>query len=154
IPVWTADYVLNNYGTGAIMAVPAHDIRDYEFAQTFELPILQVISTDEALPYSGSGSLVNSGAFSGKVYSECKQEFLSSIKAKEKVRYRLRDWLVSRQRFWGAPIPIAYDQDGNDHLLPENQLPVELPTDVDFLPTGQSPLATAKEWKEYIDPQT
>jgi leucyl-tRNA synthetase len=144
IPVWVADYVLNSYGTGAVMGVPAHDERDKEFAQTYRLPIVEVI--DEV------GNLINSGGFSGKKASDSFTEITTSIGGTSKTIYRLRDWLVSRQRFWGAPIPVAYDSNGGEHLIPEESLPVLLPMEVDFKPTGESPLAGLTEWRSYTDP--
>ena len=144
VPVWVADYVLASYGTGAVMAVPAHDERDAEFAAVFNLPVVKVISND--------GILMNSGEFTGKKASESVTAMLKLAGGESTVSYRLRDWLVSRQRFWGAPIPIAYDKDGNEFLIPESELPVELPMDVTFLPTGQSPLTLAEDWRSYTAP--
>lgn len=144
IPIWVADYVIASYGSGAIMAVPAHDERDHEFAETFSLPVVKVI--DEA------GKLVNSGEFSGRHKDEVLDDLLAKVGGQRETTYRLRDWLVSRQRYWGSPIPIAYDAEGNEHLIPENELPVILPHDVEFLPNGQSPLQAATEWKQYTDP--
>jgi leucyl-tRNA synthetase len=153
VPIWIADYVLSTYGTGAIMAVPAHDERDFEFAGTFGLEIVQVIESGESpLPFTAKGILMNSGDFAGKKSEEAVDGILAQIGGERKITYRLRDWLVSRQRFWGSPIPIAYDSQGTEHLLPQDQLPVELPMDVEFLPTGQSPLAIASEWRKYVDP--
>jgi leucyl-tRNA synthetase len=143
IPIWVADYVLMGYGTGAIMAVPAHDQRDYGFAKSHDLPIDQVIEGDE-LPYSGEGKLVNSGEYDGMGSARAREKIVADLAkagiAKEKTNYRLRDWLISRQRYWGTPIPIVYcDKDG---IVPvqEDQLPVVLPEDVEFELTGQSPL--------------
>lgn len=156
IPVWVADYVLGSYGTGAIMAVPAHDERDFEFAQEFGLPIVQVVSTEggDPLPSSGPGMLLNSGEFTGEFCEDAADAIIEKVGGKKTITYRLRDWLVSRQRFWGAPIPIAYDADGREHLLPETELPVELPMDVEFRPTGESPLTQATDWRSYIDKNT
>ncbi|MGI6005506.1 MAG: leucine--tRNA ligase [Christensenellales bacterium] len=150
IPLYTADYVLYSYGTGAVMAVPGHDERDFEFAQKYDLPIERVIAgvdgIDDTLPFtSHDGELVNSGAFSGLSVDEGARAITEELKkqgaADFKVNYRLRDWLVSRQRYWGAPIPIVYcDHCGGAVPVPEDQLPVELPYDVDFTPGGQSPL--------------
>lgn len=150
IPIWIADYVILSYGTGAIMAVPAHDERDYQFAQKFNLPIVQVIEGD-TLPWVEKGRLLNSGKFSGKEPQEIMDYLLEELGAKREITYRLRDWLVSRQRFWGAPIPVIYGEEGEEKVLEEEELPVELPMDVEFLPTGQSPLTLAEKWKEYKD---
>lgn len=154
IPIWIADYVVATYGTGAIMAVPAHDERDFKFAKKFDLPIVQVITSEEALPYSGHGKMQNSSAFDGKPDQEIWDDLLKQIGGKRVTTYKLRDWLVSRQRFWGSPIPIAYDLEGAEHVLPLNVLPVELPQNTEFLPTGQSPLTLATEWKKYSDPDS
>ncbi|MBU6389773.1 leucine--tRNA ligase, partial [Patescibacteria group bacterium] len=154
IPVWIADYVIASYGTGAIMAVPAHDERDFAFAREYGLPIRRVIKSDTPLPHTGAGELIDSGSFSGRDSTAAIPELVKSVGGRLKTTYRLRDWLVSRQRFWGAPIPVVYDQTGGEHLVPEDQLPVTLPMDVEFLPTGQSPLALATDWKRYTDPET
>ncbi len=158
IPMFVADYVLMEYGTGAIMAVPAHDERDYEFAKAFELPIRRVIEgtdpeqsrDDEGLPYSGDGEMVNSDRFDGKHNREAYDEivaWLSSENRGEKaVNYRLRDWLVSRQRYWGAPIPIVYCDECGMVPVPEDQLPVLLPDIEEYAPKGKSPLAAAEDW--------
>ncbi|MBC7811478.1 MAG: leucine--tRNA ligase, partial [Burkholderiales bacterium] len=161
IPVWIADYVMISYGSGAIMAVPAHDQRDFEFARKFGLPIRVVIQPEgEALnadtmpeAYSGEGVMVNSGTFNGTPASNEKGRKNPAINTvidwiaekgigSEAVNYRLRDWLISRQRYWGAPIPIVYPNGDKTHpqTVPDNQLPVVLPDDVQFKPTGQSPL--------------
>lgn len=162
IPIWIADYVMANYGTGAIMAVPAHDQRDFEFARKYDLPIRLVIQpVDEGdatmlqpdmMPqaYSGAGVLINSGAMKGTIVTEDKGRKNPGIakvldwleaegKGKESVNYRLRDWLISRQRYWGSPIPMIYDN-GEIKPVSDEDLPVELPEDVDFMPTGRSPL--------------
>ncbi len=160
IPIWIADYVLITYGTGAIMAVPAHDQRDFEFARAHALPVRVVIQpadSDQSLngadmsqAYEGPGSMVNSGAMNGSQSSWAKGRKNPAInrvidwleetgKGQEAVNYRLRDWLISRQRYWGGPIPMLYD--GDEIIpVPDEDLPVELPEDVDFLPTGRSPL--------------
>jgi leucyl-tRNA synthetase len=152
IPIWIADYVLMTYGTGAIMAVPAHDERDLAFAVKFDLPIPVVIAPPgwDGQPlseaYVGEGTMVNSGAFDGTPTAE--GEAVSKVTAwlEEKgmgegqVRYRLHDWLISRQRYWGAPIPIVYCDACGTVPVPEDQLPVLLPDDVEFMPTGESPL--------------
>ena len=158
IPMFVADYVLMEYGTGAIMAVPAHDERDYEFAKAYDLPIRRVIEgTDpeqakdnEGLPYSGDGTMVNSGRFNGKhnreAYGEIIDWLASEGRGKQAVNYRLRDWLVSRQRYWGAPIPILYCDECGMVPVPEDQLPVLLPDIEEYAPKGRSPLAAAEDW--------
>jgi leucyl-tRNA synthetase len=158
IPMFVADYVLMEYGTGAIMAVPGHDSRDYEFAQKFGLPVRRVIEgvdpeaarDDEGLPYPGDGPMVHSGRFDGKhnreAYEEIVEWLRSEGRGKPSVNYRLRDWLVSRQRYWGAPIPIVYCDKCGTVPVPDDQLPVELPEIEDYAPQGKSPLAAAEEW--------
>ena len=158
IPMFVADYVLMEYGTGAIMAVPAHDERDYDFARTFDLPIRRVIEgtdpdqarDDDGLPYSGDGLMVNSGRFDGKhnrdAYDEIVAWLASEGRGKAAVNYRLRDWLVSRQRYWGAPIPIIYCDRCGMVPVPEDQLPVLLPDIEEYAPKGKSPLAAAEDW--------
>jgi leucyl-tRNA synthetase len=158
IPMFVADYVLMEYGTGAIMAVPGHDGRDYEFAKKFDLPIKRVIEgedpeaarDEEGLPYPGDGPMVNSGRFDGKDNREAYEEIVAWLAADERgrasVNYRLRDWLVSRQRYWGAPIPIVYCEKCGMVPVPDDQLPVELPEIEDYAPQGKSPLAAAEDW--------
>jgi leucyl-tRNA synthetase len=155
IPMYVADYVLMEYGTGAIMAVPAHDERDYDFATTFGLPIRRVIAapdgTDGDLPYQGDGVLVNSNAeFDGMNNREALAAIVAWLdregKGHASVNYRLRDWLVSRQRYWGCPIPIVYCERCGAVPVPEEDLPVELPEIDDYTPKGRSPLAAAEEW--------
>jgi leucyl-tRNA synthetase len=158
IPMFVADYVLMEYGTGAIMAVPGHDSRDYEFAQRFGLPIRRVIGgadeeaarDEQGLPYPGDGPMVGSGRFDGKGNREAYEEIVGWLGAEGRgrpaVNYRLRDWLVSRQRYWGAPIPIVYCERCGAVPVPDDQLPVELPEVDDYAPQGKSPLAAAEEW--------
>lgn len=164
LPVWVSDYVLMNYGTGAVMAVPAHDERDFAFAKQFSLPIRQVVvptlvkgdQTTLNAPYTGPGYLVNSSDLDGKTTSDACDLILAKLGRAGEVRttYRLRDWLVSRQRYWGSPIPIAYRPSGEQVLIPDSQLPVVLPESVSFSEKGDSPLAGADEWKEWVDPVT
>ncbi|MGO9488040.1 MAG: leucine--tRNA ligase [Solirubrobacteraceae bacterium] len=157
IPVYVADYVLMEYGTGAIMAVPAHDERDYDFATTFGLPIRRVIAPvggdgeEGELPYLGDGVLVNSSPeFDGMDNRSALPAIVAWLdregKGHASVNYRLRDWLVSRQRYWGTPIPIIYCEDCGTVPVPADQLPVELPEIDDYMPKGRSPLAAAEEW--------
>ena len=149
IPVFVADYVLMEYGTGAIMAVPAHDERDHEFAVKFDLPIRRVIECGE-LPCSDDGPMVNSGRFDGMHNREAFEAIVdwleSEGKGKRSVNYRLRDWLLSRQRYWGCPIPIVYCERDGMVAVPDDQLPVELPDVEDYAPKGRSPLAAAEDW--------
>lgn len=154
IPVWISDYVLMSYGTGAIMAVPAHDARDFAFAKKYALPIRMVICPDYPAPtcpildeaYEGDGHLVESGEFTGMPMAEAKTAITEHVGGAMEVRYKLRDWLISRQRYWGAPIPIIYCDTCGEQPVPEIDLPVLLPTDVDFRPTGESPLLRSKEF--------
>ena len=154
IPVYIANYVLMGYGTGAIMAVPAHDQRDFDFARKYEIEIKAVIQPedqeqelvgsemDEA--YAGDGHLINSGKYNGlnveDAFDQMAEDFSEAGFVKVETNYRLRDWLISRQRYWGAPIPIVYCDDCGSVAVPEEDLPVELPHDVEFSPTGESPL--------------
>jgi leucyl-tRNA synthetase len=158
IPMFVADYVLMEYGTGAIMAVPGHDSRDYEFARKFGLPVKRVIegsdpevARDEVgLPYPGDGAMTSSGRFDGKHNREAYDEIVAWLEGEGRgrpaVNYRLRDWLVSRQRYWGAPIPVVYCDDCGIVPVPTEQLPVELPEIEDYAPQGKSPLAAAEDW--------
>ena len=158
IPMFVADYVLMEYGTGAIMAVPAHDARDYEFARAFDLPIRRVIEgrddaearDDEGLPYTGDGEMVNSGPFDGQhnraAYEAICDWLASEGRGDRAVHYRLRDWLVSRQRYWGCPIPVVYCETDGIVPVPEDDLPVRLPDVEDFAPKGKSPLAAVDDW--------
>jgi leucyl-tRNA synthetase len=154
IPMWVADYVLMEYGTGAIMAVPAHDERDHEFAQVHGLPIRRVIedpSGSDELPYAGDGPLVNSNPeFDGTPNREALERIVEWLdgegKGRRAINYRLRDWLVSRQRYWGCPIPVVYCEEHGAVAVPADQLPVELPNVTDYKPRGRSPLAAVEEW--------
>ncbi len=143
IPIWVGDYVLMEYGSGAIMAVPAHDERDYAFAQKYELPITQVISAED-LPATDEGYLINSGEYDELDSTTAKERITKALEKNRQgaaaTQYKLHDWLISRQRYWGAPIPIVYCQQCGTVPVPEEQLPVELPENVEFKPTGQSPL--------------
>lgn len=153
-PIWIADYVLASYGTGAIMSVPAHDTRDYDFAKTFGLPILEVIQggdvTKEA--YTEDGIHVNSGFLDGLNVPDGKKAMIAWLEANKvgqaSVNYKLRDWLFSRQRYWGEPFPILWDKSGGHHPLPEEQLPLTLPEVRSYAPsgTGESPLANIHDW--------
>ena len=165
IPIWVADYVLMSYGTGAIMAVPGHDVRDHEFATKFNLPIVQVIRpptpvdiTREA--YDGDGVLINSDFLDDLNVADAKQRILGWLEDQgigtRRIQYRLRDWLFSRQRYWGEPIPVLHRQDGSVIPLPEDSLPLLPPQLDEYRPTetGEPPLARAKDWVGTIDPET
>jgi len=147
IPVYIADYVLAGYGTGAIMAVPAHDERDFAFAQKFGIEVKQVVAGGEELPYAGMGTLISSGKFDGLSSEEAKENIVKEVGGRMTNTYRLRDWSIGRQRYWGVPIPIVYDPEGKAHPVPEEHLPWTLPEDVDFKPTGEAPLAKSAELK-------
>ncbi|MEO8581636.1 MAG: leucine--tRNA ligase [Patescibacteria group bacterium] len=166
VPLYIADYVLMNVGTGVVMGVPAHDDRDFEFATKFKLPIIQVVSYEDKtidrkvaeaeMSFEGPGKLMNSGNFDGlDAWHDGKQKMAEwMIKqgfANWQTTYKLRDWLISRQRYWGAPIPIVYDPSGAAHPVKEEHLPWLLPTDVEFKPTGESPLTYSKEFKERVE---
>ena len=158
IPMFVADYVLMEYGTGAIMAVPAHDQRDFEFAVAFDLPIRQVVAPADGeapegqafVAHSANERLINSGPFSGMNAVEAQQAIVAWLdregKGHPSVSYKLRDWLLSRQRYWGCPIPVVYCERCGIVPVPDSQLPVELPEVEDYQPRGRSPLATAEEW--------
>ncbi len=150
VPVWIADYVLSSYGTGIVMAVPAHDERDFAFANRYGLPIERVIhaktkDTNDSLPFVEYGILENSGEFDGQTSDQAKESITEALRnmgnGEFKINYRLRDWLISRQRYWGAPIPMVYCEHCGEVPVPEKDLPVELPYDVNFTPDGISPLA-------------
>ena len=164
IPIWIADYVLVSYGTGAVMAVPAHDQRDFEFAQKYSLTIREVISPDgrpsaESLKeaYEAPGVMINSAQFDGTSSVEGKEKVIQYFKEKgfgdKKINYKLRDWLISRQRYWGAPIPIVYCDECGEVAVPEEELPILLPEKVDFKGKGTSPLTTAPEFVNTICPK-
>ena len=165
IPIWVADYVLMEYGTGAIMAVPAHDARDFAFAQRYGLPVRTVVvPADGEAEAEGAFSahtenerLVNSGDFSGLPAPEGKQAIIAWLEehalGHAKVGYRLRDWLLSRQRYWGCPIPIVHCESCGAVAVPDDELPVLLPEVEDYVPKGRSPLATAEEWVSVECPQ-
>jgi leucyl-tRNA synthetase len=170
IPIWIADYVLMGYGTGAILAVPAHDQRDFEFARQFDLPIRVVVQppgqtldpTTMTEAWPGEGVMVNSGPLDGVPAGKGEGESVKAAiawleangKGKGAVSYRLRDWLISRQRYWGTPIPMLHLPDGTIKPVPEEHLPVVLPPIEDYLPKGKSPLAAAEHWVNTTDPET
>ena len=161
-PLWTADYALVEYGTGAVMAVPTHDERDFDFAKKYNLPLKVVIQNPENpsdckdAAYVEPGILVNSGEFNGMKNEDAKKAITEkAVKGgygEFKTQYRLRDWLISRQRYWGAPIPIVYCEKCGPQPVPEDQLPVKLPEDVDFKVTGKSPILTSKTFLETTCP--
>jgi leucyl-tRNA synthetase len=165
IPVYMAPYVLMEYGTGAIMAVPAHDARDFEFARRYGLPVREVVRASSGattLPtssYVGDGTLVNSGTFDGlsqrDAFAKIAAELERAGRGKRRVHYRLRDWLISRQRYWGAPIPMIHCPQCGVVPVPDDQLPVRLPDDIDFRPRGdgKSPLATSDAFRRVVCPQ-
>ncbi|MDP6561681.1 MAG: leucine--tRNA ligase [Candidatus Peribacteraceae bacterium] len=161
MPIWVSDFVLGGFGTGAVVGVPGHDMRDFEFATQFDLPIVRVVvasdgdtsditSVDQV--QEKEGTMVNSEFLDGMEIMKAKEKIMDHLEkegwGKKITTYRLRDWSVSRQRYWGAPIPIVYDPEGNPHPIPEEHLPWELPRDVDFKPTGTAPLAQSKELVE------
>lgn len=165
IPIWIADYVLMTYGTGAIMAVPAHDQRDFEFARQFGLEVLPVIQPEDSDPVDGKamqealphyGVMVNSGPLDGTPAEEAVKKTIAYLEKKKvgeaAVGYRIRDWLISRQRYWGAPIPMVYCETCGIQPVPEDQLPVELPDDIEWRPTGESPLKFHPTWKHTTCP--
>jgi leucyl-tRNA synthetase len=162
IPIWVADYVLYGYGTGAIMAVPAHDERDWEFAKKFDLNIVHTYDQEGAKPdswYNGEGIIKNSGIYNGSTTNEMRDKVVADLAEKklavEKVNYKIHDWLISRQRYWGAPIPMIHCASCGVVPVPENQLPVELPELDDYSPSGdgKSPLAKSKNWLEVDCPK-
>lgn len=159
VQIWISDYVLESYGTGIVMAVPAHDDRDYEFATKYGLEIVPVIDAfepDNDCAYTGEGRMINSDFLDGMSVEEAKSAIVDYLSINgvggKKVTYRLRDWLISRQRYWGAPIPIIYCDDCGEVLVPDEQLPVHLPYDVDFKPNGESPLARCEDFVRTVCP--
>ncbi|WP_309089463.1 leucine--tRNA ligase [Domibacillus sp.] len=162
MPIWIADYVLITYGTGAIMAVPAHDERDYEFARKFDLPIKEVVAggTVGEEAYTGDGEHINSDFLNGLNKEDAIAQMIAWLEKEgigtKKVTYRLRDWLFSRQRYWGEPIPIIHWEDGTMTAVPESELPLVLPKTTEIRPsgTGESPLAIIEDWVNVVDPET
>ena len=158
IPVWISDYVLMTYGTGAIMAVPAHDERDWEFAKKFNMPIIEVVAgspvdvTEAVYTDVASGTLVNSDFLNGLSVSDAKKKIVEFLTEKgighEKTNFKLRDWVFSRQRYWGEPIPIVHCEKCGYVAIPESELPLELPEVDSYMPTdnGESPLAAMTDW--------
>lgn len=161
VPIWIADYVLASYGTGCVMAVPAHDERDFDFATKYNLPINRVIKSadgaNDALPFCDYGLLVNSAEFDGVSTTDAKIGIVRKLEADKKgslkINYRLRDWLVSRQRYWGAPIPVVYCEHCGEVAVPEKDLPVLLPYNVEFKPDGESPLKKCDEFINTVCPK-
>jgi len=163
VPVWIADYVLVTYGTGAVMAVPAHDERDFDFAQKYSLPVREVISQDGTASenleaaYTEPGIMVNSGPFDGQPSKPGIKKVIDYLDEKSwggaQINYKLRDWLISRQRYWGAPIPIIVCPECGDVAVPEDQLPIELPRDVEFTGSGKSPLMSNEAWVNVACPK-
>jgi leucyl-tRNA synthetase len=166
IPIWIADYVLMGYGTGAIMAVPFGDQRDFEFARAFNLPIRAIIQPNDGSPtepadrseaYYGPGTMIDSGPFTGKESPVVIPEIIAWLESEKRghaeVTYRLRDWLISRQRYWGTPIPVVYCDSCGIVPVPESDLPVKLPTDSQFRPTGQSPLVSDETFQNVPCPK-
>lgn len=162
VPIWIADYVLITYGSGAIMAVPGHDERDYDFATKFHLPIIEVVAGGDLSKeaFTGDGKHVNSGFLDGLGKKEAITKMIDWLEERKvgnrKITYRLRDWLFSRQRYWGEPIPIIHMEDGSLKAVPEEELPLRLPKTENIKPsgTGESPLANDTDWINIVDPET
>jgi leucyl-tRNA synthetase len=156
IPIWISDYVLMDYGTGAIMAVPGHDTRDFEFAQKFNLPVVRVLESQEELPFEGDGKLVNSEFLNGLSKQQAIQKMVQHLEDKKlgerEIQYKLRDWLFSRQRYWGEPFPVVHFPKKGTVVLPKDELPVLLPEVADYEPSekGEAPLARNTEWTRYV----
>ncbi|HOO57527.1 MAG TPA: leucine--tRNA ligase [bacterium] len=168
VPIWISDYVLMGYGTGAIMAVPAHDERDFDFATKFEIPIIEVIHSDKAIrnedgtlkeAHIDDGKLINSGGFNGMDWEDAKNKIVKMLEEKNKgkkaINYKMRDWIFSRQRYWGEPIPVVHCEKCGWVAVPEDQLPVTLPEVESYEPTGtgESPLAAISEWVNTTCPE-
>jgi leucyl-tRNA synthetase len=160
IPIWVADYVLMDYGTGAIMAVPGHDLRDFEFAQKFKLPVKRVLESSEELPFEGEGKLVNSDFLNGLTKADAIKKMCAEVETRgigsRQVQYKLRDWLFSRQRYWGEPFPMVEMEKSGLKGIPADELPVVLPPVADYEPSekGEPPLARVKEFVDYTDKKT
>ncbi len=156
IPIWIADYVMMDYGTGAIMAVPGHDERDFEFAKKFDLAVPRVLESATDLPFTGDGKLINSEFLNGLTKNEAVQKMISFLEkenlGKKQINYRLRDWLFSRQRYWGEPFPILRDADNSMSAVPYDELPVALPEVANYEPSdsGEAPLARNEDWVNYL----
>ena len=160
LPIWIADYVLMDYGTGAIMAVPGHDQRDFEFATTYQLPIKRVLDSEEELPFEGEGQLVNSEFLNGLSKKEAIEKMIAYLEKDQlggkQINYKLRDWLFSRQRYWGEPFPIVKYKNGELEGVPDSELPVLLPEVPDYQPSenGEPPLARNQEFMNYVNSLT
>jgi leucyl-tRNA synthetase len=155
IPIWIADYVMLDYGTGAIMAVPGHDERDFEFAKKFDLPIIRVLESETDLPFTGEGKLCNSDFLTGLTKTDAIKKMIGYLEknklGSKLTQYKLRDWLFSRQRYWGEPFPVIHNQEGTKKAVPYNELPVVLPEVANYEPSesGDAPLANNKDWVQY-----